>query len=52
MFGAPFDFNMPYENAVSREPRHGAAAELVTAKSGIPLAYFAGVTGNELYLIP
>jgi hypothetical protein len=52
MFGAPFDFNMQYENAVPREPRRGTATELATAELGMPFAYVAGVTGNEFYLTP
>ncbi len=52
MFGAPFDFNMQYENAVPREPRRGTATELATAELGLPFAYLARVTGNDFYLTP
>ena len=52
MFGAPFDFNMQYENAVSREPRRGSSTAAATAELGLPFAYLAEVSGQDSYLAP
>lgn len=52
MFGAPFDFNMPYQNAVPRNSRTGPATEAATSELGMPFAYAASVTGNSDYLVP
>ncbi|MEX2309310.1 MAG: LamG-like jellyroll fold domain-containing protein [Pirellulales bacterium] len=52
MFGAGFDFNMQYEQAVQREPRSGSFTEGATAELGMSFAYAANVTQNDMYLAP